>query len=100
MAVLLSSMFVFNQMGPIDEAAIDRLGLVTEVGGRASRAATRWAGRAHTCGSRERGGGARREQCVMSAAPRTGSACPRPRCCRRPLRPAPPDHQAHPGARN
>jgi hypothetical protein len=33
LAVLLSSMFVFNQMGPIDEAAIDRLGLVTEVGG-------------------------------------------------------------------
>lgn len=33
LAVLLSSMFVFNQMGPIDEAAIDRLGLVTEVSG-------------------------------------------------------------------
>ncbi|GBF94612.1 hypothetical protein Rsub_06727 [Raphidocelis subcapitata] len=31
MAVLLSSMVVFNQMGPIDEAAIDRLGLVTEI---------------------------------------------------------------------
>jgi hypothetical protein len=31
LAVLLSSLFVFNQMGPIDEAAIDRLGLVTEV---------------------------------------------------------------------
>ncbi|KAI8463245.1 MAG: GBP-domain-containing protein [Monoraphidium minutum] len=31
LAVLLSSMFVFNQMGPIDEAAIDRLGLVTEI---------------------------------------------------------------------
>jgi hypothetical protein len=27
----LSSSFVFNQMGPIDEAAIDRLALVTEV---------------------------------------------------------------------
>jgi len=33
MAVLLASTFVFNQMGPIDEAAIDRLGLVTEVRG-------------------------------------------------------------------
>ncbi len=32
MAVLLASTVVFNQMGPIDEAAIDRLGLVTEVG--------------------------------------------------------------------
>lgn len=31
LAVLLSSMFVFNQMGPIDEAALDRLSLVTQI---------------------------------------------------------------------
>jgi len=31
MAVLLSSMFVYNQMGGIDEAALDRLSLVTEM---------------------------------------------------------------------
>lgn len=31
LAVLLSSMFVYNQMGGIDEAAIDRLSLVTEM---------------------------------------------------------------------
>ena len=31
LAVLLSSLFVFNQMGPIDEAALDRLSLVTEI---------------------------------------------------------------------
>ncbi|KAH0722139.1 hypothetical protein KY289_005183 [Solanum tuberosum] len=45
LAVLLSSMFVYNQMGGIDEAALDRLSLVTEMtrhirvrasGGRAS----------------------------------------------------------------
>ena len=29
--MLLSSLFVFNQMGGIDEAALDRLSLVTEV---------------------------------------------------------------------
>ncbi|KAG2434077.1 hypothetical protein HXX76_007805 [Chlamydomonas incerta] len=31
LAVLLSSLFVFNQMGGIDEAALDRLALVTEL---------------------------------------------------------------------
>ncbi len=31
LAVLLSSLFVFNQMGGIDEAALDRLSLVTRV---------------------------------------------------------------------
>ena len=31
LAVLLSSLFVYNQMGGIDEAALDRLSLVTEV---------------------------------------------------------------------
>ncbi|KAF9615547.1 hypothetical protein IFM89_024395 [Coptis chinensis] len=31
LAVLLSSMFVYNQMGGIDESAIDRLSLVTEM---------------------------------------------------------------------
>lgn len=31
LAVLLSSLFVFNQMGGIDEAALDRLSLVTEM---------------------------------------------------------------------
>nr|GFB77366.1 guanylate-binding family protein [Tanacetum cinerariifolium] len=31
LAVLLSSMFIYNQMGGIDEAAIDRLSLVTEM---------------------------------------------------------------------
>ncbi|MCO5553183.1 hypothetical protein L7F22_006704 [Adiantum nelumboides] len=31
LAVLLSSMFVYNQMGGIDEAAMDRLSLVTEM---------------------------------------------------------------------
>ena len=31
LAVLLSSLFVYNQMGAIDEAAIDRLSLVTEM---------------------------------------------------------------------
>jgi len=31
MAVLLSSLFVYNQMGGIDEAALDRLSLVTEM---------------------------------------------------------------------
>jgi hypothetical protein len=31
LAVLLSSMFVYNQMGSIDEAALDRLSLVTEL---------------------------------------------------------------------
>ncbi|GJY01759.1 guanylate-binding protein 3-like protein [Tanacetum coccineum] len=31
LAVLLSSMFIYNQMGGIDEAALDRLYLVTEV---------------------------------------------------------------------
>lgn len=31
LAVLLASMFVFNQMGPIDEAALDRLSLVTQI---------------------------------------------------------------------
>ncbi|MCE0481938.1 hypothetical protein HAX54_040151 [Datura stramonium] len=45
LAVLLSSMFIYNQMGGIDEAALDRLSLVTEMtrhirvrasGGRAS----------------------------------------------------------------
>jgi hypothetical protein len=29
--VLLSSLFVYNQMGGIDEAALDRLSLVTEM---------------------------------------------------------------------
>jgi hypothetical protein len=32
LAVLLSSLFVFNQMGGIDEAALDRLSLVTGKG--------------------------------------------------------------------
>jgi hypothetical protein len=31
MAVLMSSTFVYNQMGGIDEAALDRLALVTEL---------------------------------------------------------------------
>ena len=31
LAVLLSSLFVYNQMGGIDEAAIDHLSLVTEM---------------------------------------------------------------------
>jgi hypothetical protein len=31
LAVLLASTFVFNQMGPIDEAALDRLSLVTQI---------------------------------------------------------------------
>lgn len=31
LAVLLSSLFVYNQMGGIDEAALDRLSLVTEI---------------------------------------------------------------------
>ncbi|EPS69202.1 hypothetical protein M569_05564, partial [Genlisea aurea] len=31
LAVLLSSMFIYNQMGGIDEAALDRLSLVTEM---------------------------------------------------------------------
>jgi Guanylate-binding protein, N-terminal domain len=31
LAVLLSSTFVFNQMGPIDEAALDKLSLVTQI---------------------------------------------------------------------
>jgi hypothetical protein len=31
LAVLLSSTFVFNQMGPIDEAALDRLSLVMQI---------------------------------------------------------------------
>lgn len=31
LAVLLSSLFVYNQMGGIDEAALDRLSLVTEM---------------------------------------------------------------------
>ncbi|KAL5575349.1 hypothetical protein UlMin_017048 [Ulmus minor] len=31
LAVLLSSMFIYNQMGGIDEAALDRLSLVTQV---------------------------------------------------------------------
>ena len=31
LAVLLSSLLVYNQMGGIDEAALDRLSLVTEV---------------------------------------------------------------------
>jgi Guanylate-binding protein, N-terminal domain len=31
LAVLLSSLFVYNQMGGIDEAAVDRLSLVTEM---------------------------------------------------------------------
>ena len=31
LAVLLSSLFVYNQMGGIDEASLDRLSLVTEV---------------------------------------------------------------------
>lgn len=31
LAVLLSSLFVYNQLGPIDEAALDRLSLVTEM---------------------------------------------------------------------
>lgn len=34
LAVLLSSLFVYNQMGGIDEAALDRLSLVTEVTAR------------------------------------------------------------------
>lgn len=38
LAVLLSSLFVFNQMGGIDEAALDRLSLVTEVGAGAGAA--------------------------------------------------------------
>lgn len=44
MAVLLSSTFVFNQMGPIDEAAIDRLGLVAEVAKRVRVRATEGGG--------------------------------------------------------
>lgn len=31
LAVLLSSLFIYNQMGGIDEAALDRLSLVTEM---------------------------------------------------------------------
>ena len=31
LAVLLSSLFVYNQMGGIDEAALDKLSLVTEM---------------------------------------------------------------------
>jgi hypothetical protein len=31
LAVLLSSMFIYNQMGGIDEAALDRLSLITEM---------------------------------------------------------------------
>ena len=31
LAVLLSSLFVYNQMGGIDEAAVDRLSLVTQM---------------------------------------------------------------------
>ena len=31
LAVLLSSLFVYNQLGAIDEAALDRLALVSEV---------------------------------------------------------------------
>eukprot|EP00955_Chlamydomonas_euryale_P006037 64483-Chlamydomonas_euryale.AAC.7 len=31
LAVLLSSLFVYNQMGGIDESALDRLSLVTEM---------------------------------------------------------------------
>lgn len=31
LAVLLSTVFVYNQMGGIDEAALDRLSLVTEM---------------------------------------------------------------------
>ena len=31
LAVLLSSLFLYNQMGGIDEAALDRLSLVTEM---------------------------------------------------------------------
>ena len=31
LSVLLSSLFVYNQMGGIDEASLDRLSLVTEV---------------------------------------------------------------------
>ena len=31
LTVLLSSLFVYNQMGGIDEAALDRLSLVTEM---------------------------------------------------------------------
>ncbi|WOH11889.1 hypothetical protein DCAR_0831385 [Daucus carota subsp. sativus] len=34
LAVLLSSMFIYNQMGGIDEAALDRLSLVTEMSKR------------------------------------------------------------------
>lgn len=33
LAVLLSSLFVYNQLGGIDEAALDRLSLVTGVCG-------------------------------------------------------------------
>mmetsp|Transcript_32011 Transcript_32011/g.71133 ORF Transcript_32011/g.71133 Transcript_32011/m.71133 type:complete len:534 (-) Transcript_32011:285-1886(-) len=40
LAVLLSSLFVFNQMGPIDEAALDRLSLVTEITKRVRARAT------------------------------------------------------------
>lgn len=55
LAVLLSSLFVFNQMGPIDEAALDRLSLVTEITQRIRIRASStepggWPGSSHTPG--------------------------------------------------
>lgn len=56
LAVLLSSMFVFNQMGPIDEAALDRLSLVTQITKHVRVRATGPAAGSHDSSSK--GGGA------------------------------------------
>jgi hypothetical protein len=65
LAVLLSSLFVFNQFGAIDEAALDRLSLVTELtrhirvraggGGEGSRAKRQGAGAGKAGGKRAQG---------------------------------------------
>ena len=62
LAVLLSSLFIYNQMGGIDEAALDRLSLVTEMT-KHIRVRSEGAAGARTC------------VCVAASPAVCGSAC-------------------------
>ncbi len=83
--MLLSSLFVYNQMGGIDEAALDRLSLVTEMTKHIRVRAGSSAGAARR-GARARCGPARREPCASRELLAPARARPRqpPRCCTRP----------------
>ena len=60
--MLLSSLFIYNQMGGIDEAALDRLSLVTEMT-KHIRVRSEGAAGARTC------------VCVAASPAVCGSAC-------------------------